>query len=250
MAKKAPDIKAALDRAIGFILDSQYPVGAWPQRYPPAPAFTKAGKPDYTAYLTFNDDVAAGNIEALTACYQVLGGERLRDAILRGMRAYVVTQQPAPQAGWALQYTPDLKPAGARTYEPKALATHATARNVEQLMDFYRMTGDAQFLARIPDALAWLDSVKLPPNLAGPGRTHPTFVEVGTNQPLYLHRRGSNVVNGAYYVDGNPQDTIGHYSSFRNVDTARLRQEYLAAKAQSPHETRGSVRRSAPMRRG
>ena len=29
-----PTFKAALDRAIRFVLDSQYPVGAWPQRFP------------------------------------------------------------------------------------------------------------------------------------------------------------------------------------------------------------------------
>ena len=45
--------------------------------------------------------------------------------------------------------------------------------------------------------------------MAPPGRTHPTFVEIGTNKPLYVHREGSNVVNGRYYVDNNPKNTIG-----------------------------------------
>ena len=48
---------------------------------------------------------------------------------------------------------------------------------------------------------------------------------------MYVHRRGSNVVNGEYYVDGDPRNTIGHYSSFRQVDVARLREDYLAARA-------------------
>jgi len=127
--------KAALDRAIQFVLDSQDPVGAWPQRFPLKHEFSHHAKPDYTSFLTFNDEVTAGN--------------------------------------------------------------------VEHLLRFYRLTGDAKFLARIPEALDWLDAVKLPPDIAaiaGGGRTHPIFVELGTNKNLYVHRRGSNVVNGEYYV--------------------------------------------------
>jgi hypothetical protein len=55
------------------------------------------------------------------------------------------------------------------------------------------------------------------------GRTHPTFIEIGTNKALYVHRRGSNVVNGEYYADYDPKRPIGHYSSTRKIDTAALR---------------------------
>jgi PelA/Pel-15E family pectate lyase len=236
LQKRDPKYKAALDKAIRFVLDSQYPVGAWPQRFPIQHDFANKGRPDYTSYLTFNDDVASGNIEFLVLCYQALGDTRLLEPITRGMNAFVVTQQPRPQAGWALQYTTDLKPAGARTYEPRALVTHTTASNLQALIKFYRWTGDAKYLARIPEALDWLDGVTLPPGTAAPGRTHPTFVEVGTNKPLYVHREGSNVVNGRYYVDYNPKNTIQHYSSFRAVDVAGLRKLYAEAKLWSPAE--------------
>ncbi len=234
LERRDPAIKTALDRAIQFVLDSQYPIGAWPQRYPLNPEFSHHGRPDYTPFLTFNDDVAAGNVTLLITCFQALGDRRLLDPIARGMRAFVLTQQPAPQAGWSLQYTPDLKPAGARTYEPTGLATHGTAANIGHLIEFYKLTGDRSFLVRIPEALDWLEAVRLPPDVAtvANGQTHPTFVEVGTDRPLYVHRRGSNVVNGEYYVDRDPRGTIGHYSSFRTIDTARLRQEYLAALAE------------------
>lgn len=239
--KKDPKLKTALDRAIGFVLNSQQPSGAWPQRYPHGKAVSLHGLPDYTGYPTFNDDVAAENIDFLIQCYQVLDNPACLEAARRGMKAFLVTQQPSPQAGWALQYTPDLKPAGARTYEPKALTTHTTARSVELLMHFYRLTGDRAFLARIPEALAWLESVQLPPGVAPPGRTHPTFVGLGTNKPLYVHRRGSNVVNGQYYVDDNPRGTIAHYSSFRAVDVAALRRQYQEVSALPPAEaTKGS----------
>jgi hypothetical protein len=228
--------KTALDKALRFVLDSQHPVGGWPQRFPRRREFSKPGAPDYTSYLTFNDDVTAGNVDVLVLCYQALGDRGLIEPIKRAMNAFVVTQQAAPQAGWALQYTPDLRPAGARTYEPRALATHTTVANVQALIKFYRWTGDPKFLARVPEALDWLDGLTLPPGVAPAGRTHPTFVEIGTNKPLYVHRDGSNVVNGRYFVDYDPKNTIQHYSAFRSVDVAALRRSLADAKTWSPAE--------------
>jgi PelA/Pel-15E family pectate lyase len=237
--KRDPKYRPALDKAIQFVLDSQYPMGAWPQRFPLRYEFARPGKPDYTSFPTFNDDVAAENIAFLLQCYQALGDARVLDAVRRGMDAFLVTQQGRPQAGWGLQYTPELKPIGARSYEPTALVTHTTGANVALLLRFHRLTGDTKYLARIPDALDWLDSVKLSPEvaaIAGGGRTHPTFVEIGTNEALYVHRTGSNVVNGRYYVDKDPRKTIGHYSAFRRVDTADLRAQYEAAVKMSPED--------------
>ncbi len=153
-----------------------------------------------------------------------------------------MTQQGPPQPGWALQYTSDLKPAAARTYEPNALATHTTATNLGLLIKFYRLTGDTKFLARIPEALDWLERLTLPPGVATrPGTTHPTFIEIGTDKPIYVHREGSNVVNGRYYFDYNPKNTLAHYSAFRRVDLAALRKQYADAKALAPAEaTKGS----------
>lgn len=236
--KRDPRYKTALDNALRFVLDSQYPIGAWPQRYPLQHEFARAGKPDYTSYPTFNDDVARENLEFLVMCYQALGDPRVLDPITRGMNAFLVTQQGPPQAGWALQYTPDLKPAGARSYEPQALVTHTTAANIELLLQFYRWTGETKFLARIPEALDWLERVKVKPDVAplAGNRTHPTFIEIGTDRPLYVHRSGSNVVNGRYYVDYDPRKTPGHYSAFRRIDLAQLRTRYEAARALPPEQ--------------
>ena len=162
------------------------------------------------------------------------------------MNVFLVTQQRAPQPGWGLQYTLDLQPAGARSYEPRALVTHTTAANVRQLMSFYRLTGDAKFLARIPEALDWLESLRLPPDPARRGRDFPTFIEIGTGRPLYVHRRGSNVVNGAYYWDYSAEATLGHYSAFRAIDIAALRREYLAVRAASAEDLRRASPLSAP----
>jgi PelA/Pel-15E family pectate lyase len=242
-----PRYRPALDKAIAFVLDSQYPIGGWPQRYPLRDEFVDHGKPDYTSFITFNDDVAGENIKFLIQCYRTLGEPRLLDAINRAMNVYLVTQQGQPQPGWGLQYTLDLKPTGARTYEPTALVTHTTAANVEQLMAFYRLTGDTKFLARIPEALDWLESVRLAPALVRNGKAYPTFVEIGTNRPLFVHRRGSNVVNGEYFIDHDPAHTLEHYSSFRAIDVPALRRAFEALKATPPDvASRGSPLRPGP----
>lgn len=236
LEEKDQVIKEALFRAIRFVLDSQYPNGGWPQRYPPAGQFSKDGLPDYISFITFNDDVAQGNIEFLITCYQALRDPALLQPIYRAMDAFLLAQAPAPQAGWAMQYTPDMKPAGARTYEPVALSTSTTANNIGQLMNFYRLTGDRKYLARIPEALSWLESVSLPDSLAEANATHPTFVEIGTGKFLFLHRKGSNAMNGRYYADYNPENTIAHYRSTRYIDVQRLRKEYNDLFRKSPEE--------------
>lgn len=244
--KREKRFKAGLDKAIEFIFASQLDNGGWPQRWPRVANGGLHGKPDYTGLITFNDGVIHDNIDVLLTYHQAIGDKRVLPAIRRAMDIYLSTQQPAPQAGWGLQHTMDLKPAGARTYEPKALVTHATASNIEQLMNFYRLTGEAKYLAPIPAALDWLDSVRLPPALQAGGRQFATFIEIGTNKPLWVHRRGSNVVNGEYYADYDPSHTIGHYNARRSIDTAKLRREYETLRAMP-----GAVAsKDSPLRKG
>ena len=38
LEKRDPKYKPALDKAIEFVLDSQYPIGVWPQRFPRRPS--------------------------------------------------------------------------------------------------------------------------------------------------------------------------------------------------------------------
>ena len=244
LEKRDRRFRAPLDKAIAFVLDSQYPNGGWPQRFPRVANAGLHGHEDYTGYITFNDDVAGENIEFLLYAYQALGDARLPDAIRRGMDIFVQTQQPAPQPAWGLQHFPDtLKPAGARTYEPKGFATHTTASNIRSMIGFYRLTGDRKYLERLPEALDWLDQVAVPAALRAPGRTHPTFILEGSNTPAYIHRRGSNATNGEYYADANPDRVIGHYGSFRNLDTAALRAELAEVQALSSDE----IQRASPL---
>ncbi len=232
-----PSYKPALDKAINFVLESQYPIGGWPQRYPLKHDFSHHGKPDYSSFYTFNDDVVWENVNFLIQCYLTLGEERFLDPINRGMNFYILTQQGAPQAGWGQQYSMDLKPSGARTYEPNALLPGYTAVHIRLLERFYRLTGEKKFLTGIPAALDWLDKCRLPESMTEGGkRTHPTFVEIGTDKPLFVHRKGSNVAHGFYYVNNSDELPNVHYGMKDNIDVAQLRKEFEAIKAMSVEE--------------
>jgi len=244
--KQDAAFKPALDKALQFVLDSQYPIGGWPQRFPLKDEFHHHGKADYTGYITFNDDVAGENLKFLIMVWQVLGDTRVLPAIHKAMDCFLACQQPQPQPAWGLQHrVNDLKPAGARSYEPEAFATHTTGGNIAACMDFYELTGDPKYLARLGEALDWLDSVKLPVEIQK-GRPYPTFIEIGTGKPLYIHRTGSNVVNGRYNADQNPTGTVIHYSSFRSVNVAGLRQRLATLKATPPEV----ASRNSPLKGG
>ncbi|SMF66068.1 pectate lyase, PelA/Pel-15E family [Alteromonadaceae bacterium Bs31] len=216
-------IKRALDKSIDFVLSSQYPIGGWPQRYPPAGEFSKQGLADYSKYITFNDDVAADNIHFLLFYYQTTGDTRVLDAIIRGMNAFLVTHIGPPQPGWAMQYSLDLQPAAARTYEPKALSASLTYDNVEQLLYFYELTGETKFLARIPETISWLKSLAVE---TAEGPRYPLAVELNTNRVLYVHRKGSDSTNGKYYVDYNPEKPLIHNRPLRELDINALEAKY------------------------
>lgn len=227
--------KPALDKAIDFILESQYPLGGWPQRYPLKYDFSKNGRPDYSSFYTYNDDVIWENIHFLIQCYLTLGGERLLDPIHRGMNFYLISQQDS--GGWAQQYDMDLKPAGARSYEPEALLPEATFENALLLLEFYRITGDKKYLNQVPAAIDWLEKTRLPDEKTQNGRyTHATFLEVDTDRPIYVHRKGSNVTYGYYYSDYNEERLLSHYGGKTRIPIDKLKQEYSRLRAMSLEE--------------
>ena len=233
--KMDPVWKSSLDKAINFILESQYPLGGWPQRYPLKYDFNKEGHPDYTSFYTFNDGVTLENVNFLIQCYLALGQERFLDPIRRGMNFYLISQDSS--GGWGDQLNMSLETVGARTYEPKALMPQTTFENAMSLLTFYQYTGDKKFLVRIPDAIKWLEKTKLPVNQTSGSRfTHPTFLEMGTDKPLYVHRKGSNSKYGKYFVDYNDDKLLGHYSGKRGVPVDRLKEEYTRLLSLSAEE--------------
>lgn len=235
LQKLDPVYKPALFKAIDFILESQYPAGGWPQRYPLRYDFNKPGHPDYTSFYTFNDDVTWENVNFLTECYLTLGQPRFLDPIYRGMNFYLISQDPS--GGWGQQLDMDLKATAARTYEPRALLPGATFENAMILLKFYTYTGDRKFLEPVPSAIRWLEQMKLPEDQTNGGRyTHSTFVNPDTQKPIYVHRKGSNVKYGFYYTDSLDTDLLGHYGGKCRIDLDRLVSEYKRLSALTPED--------------
>ncbi len=224
LEKLDPVYKPALDKAINFILKSQYPNGGWPQRYPLKYDFNKQNHPDYSSFYTFNDDVIWENVHFLIQCYLTLGEQRFLDPIQRGMEFYLISQDGC--GAWGQQLDMNMKTAGARTYEPAAFLPSTTCENAMLLLKFYQYTGDKRFLAHVPDAIRWLEQTRLPENEIEGARTHPTFVEVGTNKAIFVHRKGSNVKYGTYYVDYKDTLLLAHYYGKCRVQLDELKNEY------------------------
>ena len=154
------------------------------------------------------------------------------------MNAFIVTQLGPPQPGWGLQHTLDLQPSGARTYEPKALVTHTSATNIELLIRFYDLTGETKFLARIPEAIDWLDKLALAARrrAAGP---HASDVRRARHERAAVRpsRRIERRSTAATYVDKNPK---GHDRPLQLVPPHRCRRAAQAVRDGEEHAARRS----------
>ena len=166
----------AVREGIEFLLRAQHDNGGWPQAFPPSG--------NYKDHDTFNDGAINNTIAVLLRAYDVYGDPRYLDAALRGGGFILKTQLPAPQSGWAQQYDAAGRPAMARSFEPAALSPETTATNARTLMELYLRTGDERYRASIDKALAWLERVRIAPEL------WPRYSEIGTDKPLYTDRTG------------------------------------------------------------
>lgn len=155
---------------------------------------------------------------------------------MRAMYLTITLQQGEPYAGWADQYTvTDLKPAHARSYEPRSVNTGTTVGMIYQMMEYYKLTADTRFLSGIPAAIKFLESQKLPETEVRKWHRKsdnpneilvPRFIDPDTGKPLYVHRKGGNIYNGKYYIDQNIENTIAHYSSATFVNPEQLRKDF------------------------
>ena len=149
------------------------------------------------------------------------------------MNAFIVTQLGPPQPGWGLQHTLDLQPS-ARAHLRAQGAGRRTPRPTTSgcLMRFYRLTGETKFLARIPEALDWLEKLTLPPGVAPPGRTHPTFVELGTNEAAL---RASRRIERVQRPLLRRQESEGHHRALQRVPRHRRRGPAQAVRGGAEH---------------
>ena len=171
-----PWLTESLELAWKHVLAAQFANGAWPQWYPL--------RGSYHDFYTFNDNTINDCIAVMLRAWRLYGRKDFLDSAKRGGDFILLSQLPAPQAGWAQQYSHDLKPAKARSFEPAGVCSAATSRNIRTLVELYLVTKDGKYLAPVPKAAAWFARSKLL------GGTWARLYEVGTNRPIYGDRDG------------------------------------------------------------
>jgi hypothetical protein len=193
-------IRTALDFGLNRMLDAQYPVGAWPQRFngqphdparhPIRPASIATNWPrqwphgDYGGFYTLNDNTQSDCIRTMLAAYRHTGDQRFLEAAKRGGEFLILAQLPEPQPAWAQQYNYDMQPAWARAFEPPAVCAAESGGAAQTLLDLHLETGAGKFLEPLPAFVAWVHRVQLRPNRWA------RLYELNSNQPLYGDRDG------------------------------------------------------------
>ena len=261
---KDPEIHDAVTYGLDALLKAQLPKGGWAQRFflkPPAKQqFQKTVRinPDgsrdtlerprsYGHYYTFNDNTINDCISVLVEAHKRYGEAKYLDAVKKCADFIILTQINAPQAGWAQQYTPDLKVEWARRFEPPAVCGAVTFRNIRTLIEVYIATGDEKCLKPIPAALDWLDRSRLP----GKKPRWARFYELGTNRPLYFTKDKYELTYSSdnmptHYSFISSSDLHGRGLARYNEVKAKGRDALLAERTRKP--TRDELRAEAKSR--
>lgn len=240
-------------KSLNFVLMSQYPNGAWPQRYPLRYEFAHDGLPDYTSFYTLNDGAAEHNIGLLLEAYETFGDQRYRDAARRGVDALIALQGPEGQACWAEQYGPDMKPAAARTHEPAGYVVRESRGAIAVLHDMYLRTGNARYLAPVPRCLEWFGRINQESMTERYPR--PRYWEPGSNRPLYVVRTNESTSEGygKYRWTTDPAETDCDGRPCKGdgqpiVDVGTLRAEHASIAALDTPESRAAYREAIAVR--
>ena len=157
------DAAEAFARGIRFLLESQYPNGGWPQRYPPPE--------NYGKHITYNDGAMAGVMKVLRDAASGKGDyafvdpdtrARCQQAFDRGVDCILKTQvvvHGTPTV-WCQQHDEiTLAPTSARTFEPAALCSTESVDLVLLLMDL--PNPDENVRRAIESAVAWFEKSQI-----------------------------------------------------------------------------------------
>lgn len=169
-----PELTGAINKALDMMLMTQMESGGWPHLYP------KRG--NYHDYATFNDGGINDCIRVMIQAHNQYHSAEIEKGLRKAAQFMIDSRMPMPQPGWAQQYDEFLQPAWARSFEPASLCPTVTVRNIHTLMDLYLVLEDKALLSPIPDALAWLQQIRME------NGKWARFVELGTNEPLYYDR--------------------------------------------------------------
>lgn len=165
----------AIERGLDFMLEAQFDNGAWPQQYP-----LQGGISDL---YTFNDLTIPYCVTVILKAHRQYGKKQYREALERAGEFLFKSQVAPQQAGWAQQYSHDMQPAWARSFEPPGICPAVTATVIRTLVDMYIHTGDDKYLSPIPPAIDWLRRSKLD------NGKWARLYEVETNRPVYGDRK-------------------------------------------------------------
>ena len=169
-----PAIDSAIEKAIAMMIATQLENGGWPHQYPE--------QGNYHDFATFNDQGINDCIQVMIEADRQYGDPAIRASLEKAALFLMRSQLPPPQPGWAQQYNAYLQPAWARAFEPPSVCPLVTVNNIQTLIDLHLRLGDPTLPLAIPDAIRWLDSIRLENGLWA------RFVEIHTNQPLYYDR--------------------------------------------------------------
>ncbi|KQC34514.1 pectate lyase [Nonlabens sp. YIK11] len=156
--------RTAFLKALGYLLEAQYPNGGWPQFYP-----LKKG---YATHITYNDDSMVNIMNVLKEVKDNSGYysiqppketlERVKTAFDKGVSCILQTQyvQDGILTGWCAQHDEvTLEPAMGRAYELPSLSGKESAKIVLLLMSIEDPS--IAVMESVASAHAWLQRVKI-----------------------------------------------------------------------------------------
>jgi hypothetical protein len=184
--------------AIDYLVEAQYPIGAWPRNYekcgnprffPVIPAsypdswsFTWT-RPDFYSYYNINDDCTLNVMDAMLEAARIYNDPKYRESAERAGAFLLLAQMPDPQPAWAQQYNPRMHPSWARSMEPPAVSGRESVSVLHALLALYRETGNKKFLEPVPRAV---DYLKRSSYVRNGRRLIARFYELRTDRPLYI----------------------------------------------------------------
>lgn len=204
LATDSESCRQSIERAIAHLLEAQYDIGGWPQRYPPGSS--------YHRHITFNDNVMVRIMELLrdvadTPDYRFLDASQrtaARHAFDRGIQCILACQVIVndERTVWCAQHDEiSFKPQGARTFELASLSGAESAGILRLLMSVE--TPDPSVRTAIESGVNWferaaIEGIKVESYesdrriVADPGapRIWARFYDLQTNRPLFAGRNG------------------------------------------------------------
>ena len=191
-------VRAAVEYGLDKLIESQYPIGAWPQRwdgiyydetkYPIKKASIPTNYPreqpsdSYYEHYTFNDNAHRDLVMVLIQGWKQTKKEKYLEAAKKGADFLLYSQLPEPQPVWAQQYNSEMEPVWARAFEPPSVTAGETIGVIRMLVDMYLELGDEKYLEPIPRAIKWFERSEIRQN------TWARMYELNTNRPIYGDR--------------------------------------------------------------